>query len=696
MYRLTMLGLLIPLTLTMGFWEIWCQGQEPLDRKQIIENVRVVDVAAGTASEPQRVLIVGTKIAAIGEFELPPGEDAIVIDAEGRYLIPGLFDAHVHLVSDLDHFAPLLVAHGVTSVRDMGGPTELILGIKRSAADSSDPIPDITATGAIIDGPQPVWPFSEPCESVEQAEAAVKKLVAAGVDQIKVYSLLPADAYRAAVRQAHRLGLKVTGHVPYSVSLADAAAAGQNCIEHLEGFGPLLSELTPRQEESSASSPMAAAFQGWSRWREVDRDRLREAIRQQAIAQIYHCPTLVVMHSIGRIGNPDDDPRRDPRMKYVSPSMLSFWDSGRYGDFSPRARAAVPAMKELVGEMYREHVTLVVGTDLANPFVFAGSAVHDEMEHFVEAGIPPAEVLKMATYYPAHLCGVADERGSIETGKTASLVLLDANPLEQISAVRQIRAVWLRGKHFDRAALDDWLAQVERSARGAEIADNEEPKASLPGQVIARGQYRLQFGQFDAGVEEFIVTRSDTGFHTWSHQKPKGGGQVPAVTTSHFTLDSQFVSATWETFDRRNLRATYRIEEGALIGQATQQGNDLGSARHDLTPPVLISTPVYAAEFAYYGRLTLEPGESIEVQSVGFGYPDWKPAAAKVLITRLPDEALELEGRTWMAWVYQSDMKTEMGEMKIKTWTDSDGHTLKSVLRFPFGTVTAVRQLEQD
>ncbi len=683
------------LTLMAAQRESW--GQHAGSPRQIIENVRVVDVVAGKASAPQRVLIDGARIVAVGAVELPADGDVVRIDAEGRYLIPGLFDAHVHLVPDADHFAPLLVAHGVTSVRDLGGPTELILALKRSAADSSTPIPDITATGSIIDGTPPVWPFSEPCASSDEARAAVQRLAAAGVDQIKVYSLLAPDAYRAAVAEAQRLGLPVTGHVPYSIRLEETLHAGQNCIEHLEGFGPLLTELAPVIDEEPARNPMIAAFRGWSRWREVDRDRLQAVVLQNAVHRVTHCPTLVVMDSISRITDPNRNPNEDARLKYVSPAMLAFWDSGRYIDFSPRARQALPAMKALVGELHRAGVNLVVGTDLANPFVFAGSAVHDEMQHFVEAGIPPADVLRMATINAAQLCGVADQRGSIAVGKTASLVLLDANPLSNIEAVRHIRAVWLRGKYYDRAALDALLAEVEQSVRGATVPETQAgPQPDIPGRVVLRGQYQMKFGQLDAGVEDFVVTESEDGLRVWAHQQPKGGGQIPAITTVHFGSDGTFVEATWETQDRRQLRAQYRRDAGALVGEAKLPDQALGESRLALTEPYLISTPVYASEFGFYGPLQLAPGESIELHSTGFGYPDWKPAAAPMTITRLADEALDLDGRRWSARVYHSVLKTNMGEMNIKTWTGPDGHTLQSELRFPFGTVTATRRLIEE
>ncbi len=660
---------------------------------QVIDHVQVVDVAVGRIVPDQRVVIVGRQIRIVGdvsEIEIPA--DARVIDGTNKFLIPGLFDSHVHLVSDVDTFAPLLVAHGITSVRDLGGPTDMILALKRSAAERQVLTPDITATGAIVDGKPPIWPFSEAVETADEAIVAVRKLADAGVDQIKVYSLLKREVYLAAVAEAKRLGLPVTGHVPYSITLAEAAAAGQNAIEHLEGFAPLFNEMT--QAPEVAGSPTVKAFQGWSQWAKVDQEKLKIVIDQQRENGIVHVPTLIVMASIGRITDDQDDPRKDPRMKYVSPSMLSFWQNRQYESFSPRARAALPAMIELVGELHRQGVTLVIGTDLANPYVFAGSAVHDEMERFAAAKIPNAEILKMATINAAKLCGVADQRGLIQPGMTASLVLLNRNPLEDISAVRQIESVWLRGNYLNRQSLDQLLADVEALAQGSTANADPTVPPTLPGTVVLQGKYVLKFQQFDAGTETFIVTKAEDGFHTWSHSNPKGGGQVAATVRTHYSQDGQLQSAQYDTLSGTKIKASYQISEGQLQGIAQIGDKPEQKAQHDLATFYRISTPIYAAEFMFFRELGLKVGQSTKLQSIGFGYPTWKPDGVEVEILRGDDETLELDGKTWATQVYLSKMKSAMGEMNIKTWSDPDGHTVKSELKFPFGSVTATRVLD--
>lgn len=659
----------------------------------LIENVRVVLVEESFVTPPQNVMIQGEQIRAIGTpLEMGIDGEHQTVDGTGLFLIPGLFDSHVHLVSDPDNFAPLLVAHGVTSVRDLGGPTELVVGLKREAASRRSPCPDITVTGAIIDGNPPVWPFSEVCETPDQARQAVRKLAAAGVDQIKVYSLLKADVWRAAVEEARQVGLPATGHVPFSVPIEDAVSAGQRCIEHLEGFASLFNRMAP-DPQAPELPQMAAAFRGWSRWDKVDRVALREHLAQHARAGTFHCPTLIVMRSIGRISDPADDPREDPRMEWTSSTMVGFWQTGKYDGFSPLARQALPAMSELVGEMHRAGVPMVVGSDLANPYVFPGSSVHEEMELLVAAGIPPAEVLKMATINAARLCGVEKERGLIEVGQTASLVLLRENPLENISAVRAIEGVFLRGKHFSRSALNRQLNNVRlRVARTAAPAADLKPE--IPGTPRLQGQYRLSFQNMDAGAEKFLVTEEGQTSWSWSHLQPRGGGQQPALVITHFDQDGKFLEGKYRLLAGEKIEASYRIENGKLIGEATRNGKPLETVEVPLPEQYIFSTPAYAGEFNSWRQLSLQPGQSMETQSVGFGFPDWKPAATTVRIERMEDSVSDEGGARETLRHYRTHLSSEMGQMTIETSTSGTGEVLQSTLKFPFGTVSAQRVLE--
>src|SRR5262245_16514684 len=208
-----------------------------------IVGVTVVDVERGAHVADQTVLLDDDKITAVGTraaTAVPAG--ARTIDGQGRFLLPGLVDAHVHLVVPAA-FGPAFVANGVTLARDMGQTTSSAVHMREQFATGQITGPEVVVTGAIVDGPKPVWPFSEACPDADAAREAVRKLKGEGVDFIKVYSLLPADAWRAALDEAGKVGLRAIGHVPNTVSLMDTVAAGQLSVEHLTGCERLVAEL---------------------------------------------------------------------------------------------------------------------------------------------------------------------------------------------------------------------------------------------------------------------------------------------------------------------------------------------------------------------------------------------------------------------------------------------------------------------
>lgn len=421
-----------------------------------IVNVAVIDVDAGILEPGQTVLVEGewiSRVAPNGSVTTPPG--AKTIDGSGLFLMPGLIDAHVHYISP-ETFGPMLLAHGVVLVRDMGGPTKSVLALREKLRAGKLIGPEMLCTGAILDGDPPVWGFSEVCRDAEEARAAVRKLASAGVDQIKLYDRLSKKAYHAAVREAHRLGLKVAGHVPMVISLSDAIDAGQDCIEHLDGMPRLIATAT--QHEPDSLSSLAA----WSLYANADQNRLRETYRRMRDQGTTICPTLVVTQGIGRAATPQAN---DKRLAYVPEMMRSFWSNDGFRQSAPLARQVVPFMQSVVHDLHEEGVNLICGTDLANPYVFAGSSLHEEMELWQAAGIPTNDVLRSATVRSSEFLGVEDRLGTIEEGKVASMILTKANPLEDVRNADEIVAVFLRGRCFDRARLDHLLDEARAHAK---------------------------------------------------------------------------------------------------------------------------------------------------------------------------------------------------------------------------------------
>ncbi len=655
------------------------------DSALLIRNVSVVDVERSGIAAGRDVLIAGERIELIGTTGSIDRPDARVIDGAGLYLMPGLFDAHVHLTAGADTFGPMLLANGVTCVRDTGASTEYVIEMRAAALRGEGDLPQIVCTGAIIDGDPPVWPFSEPCDEPEEARAAVRKLAEAGVDQIKVYSLLKEDVFRAAVDEAHTLGLKATGHVPREVTLEEAMDAGQDCVEHLTGYEGEIAAITGWKPPEGAASPWVA-FGAWADFSKADPDRVRALAARIAKAGMHQCPTIIVMKGIGHAAHPDAA-AGDPHMDFVPHSLRSFWSGPQYAAMGRHMDHAVKAMQSMVGYLHEAGVPLMVGTDLANPYVFAGFAVHEEMALFQEAGIPAADVIRSATIVPAKFCGVDGDLGTVEDGKVASLLLVRGNPLEDVKRAAEIEAVFYRGRYLDRKALDGLLEGV-RSGVAATLPVADAGALELPGREIARGRYLVKFQEFDAGWEDFVITADDSGYHVKAHNRPQGGPQAPFVVTYHMGPRYEFQGAEWRRLTGESVEATYQAAGGKITATARQGGAVLPEQTLEIPADGLLSGPAYALEFAAIGAAGLAVGETRSFTSIGFGMMSWQLMTAPYTMTRNPDTTLHVDGEAVPARHYTSTLVTDWGNFTGESWTDESGVMLKSVSKMPFGTIT--------
>ncbi|MBA3607540.1 MAG: amidohydrolase family protein [Chthoniobacterales bacterium] len=432
-----------------------------------IENVSVVDVVQGRIAGPRTVLIVDGRIAAIGKPDavaLPPA--AIRVDGRNRYLIPGLVDMHVHLFNNAtrrppnDLAFPLFVANGVTAVREMAAePAQMpIITRWRAGVEQGDLIaPRVLAAGMPV-----------PAESPDAVRRLVREAHAAGADFIKVFSQVRESHWRALLDEAPAQGMPVCGHVPAEVSLLTAAKAGQRTNEH----------LTQSYEACSArEKEFLAARQGLdgreavklrdAQEREVlesfDQrlcDRTARALAKTGQVQV---PTLVLPHFEAR----DERVRfrDDPRWRHLRPDEQTRWE--HYLEQEPALDKKLAAQRwdvsrRIVKALHAAGAPILAGTDAPMPLVYPGFSLHKELELLVESGLSPAEALRAATLGPAEFLGLSESTGSIAVGKRADLVLLDANPLRQISNTQRIRAVVLNGRLWRRTDLDALLDGAAR------------------------------------------------------------------------------------------------------------------------------------------------------------------------------------------------------------------------------------------
>lgn len=396
----------------------------------------------------QTVVIRNGRIESVGDAGAAIPRGAARVDGRGKYLIPGLADMHVHL----EHFEDpsvlrLFTSYGVTFVRSMDGRPR-ILEWKKQIAAGQLAGPSIVTAGPLLDGAPPVRFDNAVVRTAEQARAAVESQKTAGYDFIKVYTNLSTKAYEAILDEARRLGMPVAGHVPRNSSIVKALEH-QASIEHLTDFDELI---------EADSSPVRGRFH-WSKLylaMEADPKKIVAAAKRVAKADVAIVPTLVqAEHALAPPDTLASWLKRD-ELLLVPNDVRKFWEdrvramSQQIGqeDWEVVARGSANRMA-LVEALEEQGATLLAGTDTPNPFAVPGVSIHRELDLLVRAGLTPKEALAAATREAAIFVGQEREWGTIEAGKRADLVLLDANPLESIRATTTISRVMVRGR-FER------------------------------------------------------------------------------------------------------------------------------------------------------------------------------------------------------------------------------------------------------
>jgi cytosine/adenosine deaminase-related metal-dependent hydrolase len=428
-----------------------------------IVHVTVVDITNGKESPDQTVVLQGDRIVSVAPSDNSATSQGRVVDAHGTFLIPGLWDMHVH-IQDLEDL-PLYIANGVTGVRMMFGvkkPNELSARLAKEAA-----APEVIVGSIIVDGDPPVWPGSIVIHNAKDARRVVDEIKASGADFVKIYNGIPRDAYFALVDEAHKQNIPFAGHLPFEIRASEASDSGQRSIEHLTGIAiacskreqDLIKELRPLRYIENTNL-MAEALNSF------DAAKCQDLFAQFRRNMTWQVPTLTVHRGMAYMN--DSHFTSDPRAAYMSGEVRRRWDPAndlRFRRWPPSEfelhRQLFKADEQMVGIMFRAGVPLLAGTDVMNPFCFPGFSLHDELALLVESGLTPLAALQTATLRPAEFLGRTSELGSIAPGKRADLVLLSADPLADIHNTTQIRAVWLRGKYFDRAALDQLLADAK-------------------------------------------------------------------------------------------------------------------------------------------------------------------------------------------------------------------------------------------
>ncbi|MBS0571098.1 MAG: amidohydrolase family protein [Proteobacteria bacterium] len=422
-----------------------------------IEHVTAVDVVQGILTPPRTVLIEHGRIAAVakpGAVTIPPG--VVRVDGQGRFLIPGLADMHVHLFNNATHRAPndwmfaLFVANGVTGVREMAATPRDMQQVARwrEAVDGGALVaPHVLAAGVVV---------NDAADVREQ----VREAAGSGADFIKVFSELSPSSWRAVLDEARLRHIPVAGHVPVAVAAVDAAQAGQVTAEHLMQIYEACSSiegdvLAARRVLDGAAATAMRDAQEMRVLRAFDPAACAKAAKAVALAGQAQTPTLTIdWFDPARFTG---DYTADPRWH-----LLRADEQARWRRYLQPASAADRKLADLrwevscriVRTLHVAGANILAGADTPMPWIYPGYSLHDELERLVDCGLSPVQALRAATIGAVKFLGLDADRGTIEAGKRADLVLLDANPLKDARNLRRIHAVVLAGRLLRRADMD--------------------------------------------------------------------------------------------------------------------------------------------------------------------------------------------------------------------------------------------------
>jgi imidazolonepropionase-like amidohydrolase len=408
-------------------------SNQPLARNNtgavILEGATVID-GTGALPRPNTTLIInGSKImyasnnTANNYYHNSSAADN-VINLTGKYIIPGLFDMHAHVAnvrknsynqSESEYMLRMLLTHGVTTVRNTGGPTEQSVALRENVSEGKIVGPQIFTAGQLLNTPQIPIPFVEKQVQTEQdVRQEVRNQVATGVDYIKLYVGLTPKLVKAAINEAHSNGIKIIGHL-YLTSWTDAANLGIDALTHGIPVSPfLLSEANQQKFLEAGDHPFNHFL--WLDLVDLNGPEINEMMEALVNNDIPVDPTLGIYEAMIK---------EEPQNQYLWPKVL-----------------------QLTKMLYDNGVTILSGTDIPNFDLVPGSSLHHELEILVEAGISPLEVIKIATRNGAQALGIENDVGTIEPGKQADMIILSDNPVDEISNTKKIEAVINNGQFY--------------------------------------------------------------------------------------------------------------------------------------------------------------------------------------------------------------------------------------------------------
>jgi imidazolonepropionase-like amidohydrolase len=455
------------LVLALWFVTLGASAQQTLS----ITHVTVIDTVTGKTQPDTTVMIQGNRITGIALSTSITPTAGQIVDGRGLYLIPGLWDMHTHVYFDstaadgTDLVLPLFLANGITGIRDMGSKLDQVLETRDEINAHVLLGPRMVVSGPMLDGPKSTYKAAIPIVTPEDGRKAVDMLKSRGVDFVKVKSGVPRDAYFAIAEEAKKVGIPFEGHVPDAVRASEAVAAGQVTFEHLIG---IFEASSPDEDKYLTGKKTVGMF-----LETYDPAREANIIRLLAKNHVWQCPTLYWERGQWLVDAIDYT--RDPDLAYAGHSwVIKQWPESQASilkslDTDPLLvrEKFVDHELDIVRKLHAAHVPFLAGTDTpAGVDVIPGISLHLELQRFVDAGFTPLEALQTATLNPADFYNRRSDYGTVAIGRIADLVLLRANPLENIVNTREIAGVVTDGRYLSSADLEQLRNRLKQLAAG--------------------------------------------------------------------------------------------------------------------------------------------------------------------------------------------------------------------------------------
>jgi len=434
-----------------------------------ITHATVVNTVTGALQPDTTVTIEGNRIQQVVPSKSAGAPKGTVVDAHGQYLIPGLWDMHTHIFFSStakdgdDLILPLLLANGITGVRDMGSALDPVLHARNEIAAHREMGPRMIVSGPMLDGPKSTYKAAIAISTPDDGRKAVDMLKARGADFVKVQSGVPREAYFAIADEAKKIGIPFEGHVPDAIRASEAVAAGQRTFEHLIG---IFEASSPDETKYLAGKKTVGMFLDT-----YDPKLEANIISLLAAKQVWQCPTLYWERGQWLVDAIDYT--KDPDLAYAGKTWVTKWPRSQKSIMQTLDTDPLPVREKfvehelgIVRRLHAANVPFLAGTDTpAGVDVIPGISLHLELQRFVAAGFTPLEALQTATLNPAKFYGRTKDFGTVEQGRIADLVLLRENPLTNIANTRTVTAVIADGRYISQKQLNEMKTKLRELAK---------------------------------------------------------------------------------------------------------------------------------------------------------------------------------------------------------------------------------------